>query len=66
MFKLLLVAIALAASSLYLMFGVDEPWAPWAAVGVVSVVMLPLLTPVGLIVIAMMIAKLRGKPIRWN
>lgn len=61
----LLLAADLIAS-LYLMFVVAEPWARWGAVGLASLVTLPLLTPVLLMLIAAFIAWLSGKPLRWN
>mgnify|MGYP000970546014 CR=1 FL=1 len=60
------LALGVAAtlfSSLYLMFGADQPW---AAVGVAAVVAGPLLAPAALIVVAVLIGWVTGKPIRWN
>lgn len=56
------VAAALFGS-LYLMFGADQSW---AAVGVASVVAVPVLTPAALVIVAMVIGWVTGKPIRWN
>ncbi len=58
----LLVAASLLGS-LYLMFVADLPW---VAVGVAAVVTVPVLTPVILIVVAVVISWLTGKPMRWN
>lgn len=69
MFKAALLAAALAAGGLWLMYGLDEtsaPWAPWAAVGLLSVVVLPILAPVALVLLGFLWAKLSGKSIRWN
>lgn len=66
MLRLALLALALAAGGLWLMFGVDQPWAPWAAVGLLSIVLLPILTPVVLLLLAVFAAKISGKPMRWN
>lgn len=67
--RLVPLALLLAADlggSLYLMLGVGEPWARWAAVGPVGVVAVPLLGPVALMVAAVIISWVTGKPIRWN
>lgn len=67
--RLLPLVGALAAAlgiSLFLMFGVDERWARWAAVGIAGIIVVPILGPVTLLLISLAIAKLRGKPIRWN
>lgn len=57
---------AALAASLYLMFGSEWPWGRWAAVGVISIVAVPLLGPVTLLLVSLAIAKASGKPIRWN
>lgn len=59
----LAVVVAISAG---LMFGVNKPWAPWAAVVVLGLIVVPAVTPVALILIGFGIAKLTGKPIRWN
>lgn len=67
--RLVPLTLLLAADlggSLYLMFGVGESWARWAAVGLVGAVAVPLLGPVTLVVAAVVISRLTGKPIRWN
>jgi hypothetical protein len=67
--RLVPLALLLAADlggSLYLMFGVGEPWARWAAVGLVGVVAVPLLGPAAIVVAAVIISWVTGKPIRWN
>lgn len=66
MIKLAVLATVLAAGSLYLMFGVEETWAPWAAVAMVGVVVLPLLLPAAAIVFMLVWSKVTGKPIRWH
>lgn len=67
--RLVPLTLLLAADlggSLYLMFGVGEPWARWAAVGLVGVVAAPLLGPAALLIAVVVISRLTGKPIRWN
>ena len=58
----LLITSALFGS-LYLMFVAELPW---AAVGLSAVVAVPVLTPITLLVVAVIISWLTGKPIRWN
>jgi hypothetical protein len=61
----LLLAIALGGS-LFLMFVVAEPWSRWTAVGIAGLVVVPLLTPITLLLLNMVLSWLSGKPIRWN
>ena len=64
--RLIPFSLAVAAAlfgSLYLMFVADRPW---IAVGVAAVVAVPVLTPVTLLVVAVVISWLTGKPMRWN
>lgn len=66
MFKIALLAAVMTGGGLWLMYGLDEPWAPWAAVGLLALVVLPLFAPIAVLVLALFSAKLSGKPIRWN
>lgn len=64
--RLIPFTLAVAAAlfgSVYLMFVAKLPW---AAVGVAAVVAVPVLTPVTLLVVAVVISWLTGKPMRWN
>lgn len=64
--RLVPFTLAVAAAlfgSLCLMFVADLPW---AAVGVAAIVAVPVLTPVTLILVAVVISWLTGKPMRWN
>lgn len=54
------------AVGLLLMFAVGGAWAPWLAVAVVAAVVVPIFTPVGLMLIAVVASWVTGKPIRWN
>lgn len=67
--RLVPLALGLAATlsaSLYLVLAVDADGARWAAVGLVAAVTAPLLAPVVLIVVAVLVSWLTGKPVRWN
>jgi hypothetical protein len=67
--RLVPLALGLGAAlsaSLVLMFAVDAEWARWVAVGLVAASAGPLLAPVVLILVAVFVSWLRGKPIRWN
>jgi hypothetical protein len=67
--RLIPLTVALSVSlfgSLYLMFGIDEPWGRWAAVAAASVVVVPILLPVAGILVSVVYAKLTGEPMRWN
>ncbi|HEY1188900.1 MAG TPA: hypothetical protein VGE74_14695 [Gemmata sp.] len=64
--RLVPFTLAVAAAlfgSLYLMFVVDLPW---VAVGVAAVVAVPVLAPVTLMLVAVGVSWLTGKPMRWN
>ena len=53
-------------SSLYLMFGIDEEWAPWTALTIVGLVAIPILTPLFLLLLTIFVSWLGGKPMKWN
>ena len=48
------------------LIAVGEPWSRWAAVVIVGLVAVPLLTPVTLLLLSVAIGWLTGKPARWN
>jgi hypothetical protein len=53
-------------SSLYLMFGVEEEWAPWVALVIVGLVAIPILTPLFLLLMTIFVSWLGRKPMKWN
>jgi hypothetical protein len=57
---------AVLGGSVVLMVGVGEAWSRWAAVGLLGVVAVPLLTPIMLVLVTVVIGWVTGKPPRWN
>jgi xanthine/uracil permease len=67
--KMALLAALVAGvivATLVLMFGVTATWAPWAAVITAAVVVVPVLQPIGGLMLVVFIDWIRGKPMRWN
>lgn len=67
--KMALMAAFVAAvivATLVLMFGVNATWAPWAAVIIAAAVVVPVLLPIGALMLVVFIYWIRGKPMRWN